>query len=632
MSVTPPAARADRLPPLWRNVSFQLTWTSVAASGFGDRMIQLAAWSVLGIGSQEVQASSVAAAAYLFFFLPYVLLAPFTGWLADRLPRKWILLSCDELRALLLLGAFLWLSVNAASYSGGPVPSDHPLAHQATYLTFGILAAVGVLAAFFNPARNAIVPQLVPLPQLQSANAIILGIAIIASLIGLGVGGWLIKSVSVRAAVAVGVGMYGISGWFFAFLRVRGRAVAAEPGISYFKRLQEAVLYVGRHRRVVELLLLSLLFWSLAAVVLGALAALCGQQYDVASEDRVSAIAVLQMMLGAGMLASSLLFAWRSALRESQWIAMGGLLAGGVMLAGLWLNDSYAVALVLAAGLGFFSNINRICVDTLTQTLTPNFVRGRVFGLREILTTGAAVIVHFIVWQTNSDRWMVATLPWLSLLLLVVGTWGLWRLLRTGPMQPIVNVFWRITRAYVLYWHQLRWSGEHHVPAQGPVILASNHTTGLDGLVIQAALPRLVRWVMLKSYLLPGLGPMWRRIQPIALESNGTAGLGQLRQILRALEQGEVVGLFPEGRLQRSHRELQPFEPGIGMIARRAGAPIVPVWISGTPRARNMFWHFLLPSRSSVRFGRPYRPDISLTNEQVAAELRRRTLELGDSG
>lgn len=606
-------------------------WSSVAASGFGDRMIMLATWAVLGIHREGAEASSISAAVYLFFFLPYVLLAPVTGWVADRLPRKWILLGCDECRALLLLAAFLWLSVNAPTYAGGAIPPDHPLAHQAAMLSYAVVGAVGVLAAFFNPARNAIVPQLVPLAQLPSANAIILGIATIASLIGLGVGGWLIKSVSVRAAVAVGVGMYGVSGWFFAFLRVRGRTIAAQQEAGYFQRLHEAVRYLRGHRRLRELLGLSLLFWGLAAVVLGALAALCRRQYEVETGKLVSAIATLQMMLGAGMLASSLLFAWRGTLRESQWIGLVGLLAGGGVLAGLWLNASYGVALVLAAALGFFSNVNRICVDTLTQTLAPNFIRGRVFGLREILTTGAAVIVHFVVWRTNSDRWMVATLPWLSLLLLVVGTWGLWRLLRAGPLDPLANVFWRVTRAYMLYWHQLRWTGEHHVPRQGPAILAANHTTGLDGLAIQAALPRVVRWVMLKSYVIRGLGPMWRRIQPIALDKNGTAGLGQLRQILRTLQDGQLVGLFPEGRLQRTHRELQPFEPGIGMIARRTAAPIIPVWISGTPRARNMLWHFLLPSRSRVRFGRPYRPNINLTNDQIAADLRRRMLELADT-
>jgi len=407
--------------------------------------------------------------------------------------------------------------------------------------------------------------------------------------------------------------------------------VAAQRKERYHRQIIEALEYLVRHPRLVQLVLLSLLFWAMAALVLGGLAALCRRHYGIAAEDLAFAIAILQMMLGVGMLASSLLFAWRSGLRESQWLAMVGLLFGGVLLGALWLNHNYTVALFLAGVLGFFSNINRICVDTLTQTLAPNFIRGRVFGLREILTTGSAIVVYFVEWRMNSDDWMVATLPWLAAVLLLVGLWGLWRLLRAGPMEPLVNVFWRISRAYVLYWHQLRWSGEHQVPTRGPVILAANHTTGIDGLVIQAALPRVVRWVMLKSYLLPGLGPMWRRIQPIALSPDGTAGLAELRQILRALEHGHIVGLFPEGRLQRTHRELQLFEPGIGMIARRTAAPIVPVWISGTPRARNMLWHFLLPSHSSVRFGRPYRPDPSLSNGDIAAELRQRMLELAPS-
>ena len=68
-----------------------LMWSSVAASGFGDRLIQLAAWSMLGVQLAGADASSIQAGVSFFFFLPYVVLALFAGWLADTLPRKWIM-------------------------------------------------------------------------------------------------------------------------------------------------------------------------------------------------------------------------------------------------------------------------------------------------------------------------------------------------------------------------------------------------------------------------------------------------------------------------------------------------------------------------------------------------------------
>ena len=75
---------------MWRNVSFLLMWSSVAASGFGDRLIQLAAEPMLGVYEQDTSAAQITAAVMFFFFLPYMVLTIAGGWLADHLPRKWM--------------------------------------------------------------------------------------------------------------------------------------------------------------------------------------------------------------------------------------------------------------------------------------------------------------------------------------------------------------------------------------------------------------------------------------------------------------------------------------------------------------------------------------------------------------
>ena len=90
------------------------------------------------------------------------------------------------------------------------------------------------------------------------------------------------------------------------------------------------------------------------------------------------------------------------------------------------------------------------------------------------------------------------------------------------------------------------------------------------------------------------------------------------------------MGLFPEGRLQREVRELREFQAGVGLIAKRTGATIVPVWIRGTPQVHNMLGHFLLPSRSVVTFGKPYKPDPSMSQEQIVQDLRQRMLSLAN--
>ncbi|MFK7788552.1 MAG: hypothetical protein AB8C95_03520, partial [Phycisphaeraceae bacterium] len=109
----PDSATASRqtakFPPLWRNASFTLMWTSTAASGFGDRMIMLAALALLGGMAQTADSAGILASTQFFFFLPYLIFNIVGGWLADHLPRKWLLLVCDESRGMILLGSFLLL-------------------------------------------------------------------------------------------------------------------------------------------------------------------------------------------------------------------------------------------------------------------------------------------------------------------------------------------------------------------------------------------------------------------------------------------------------------------------------------------------------------------------------------------
>ncbi|MCC7203707.1 MAG: MFS transporter [Phycisphaeraceae bacterium] len=620
--VVTPAEQRD-VGALWRNVSFTLMWTSVAASGFGDRLIQLAGWSLLGMSLPGVQASSVQAGISFFFFLPYLFISPLGGWLADTLPRKWIMLACDESRGLLLLWGLLLVPAGTVMALG---PEHH-------WKVYGLVLAVGCFAAIFTPTRNAMVPQVVPGRHLQAANAVILGIAVISSLIGLLVGGWIIEHWSLKAGLGFGVGLYMVSGTFFAFMTVRGHPQVATKRVSQWHRMVEGARYIRHRRSLVELTSLTILFWAAAQVFMASLAALCKRRYGIPDSGIESHIAYLGAATGFGMLSSSLVVAWINTRRESSWTAMAGLAFTGVCFLAMAVNPSFELGLALSFVTGFFGNVAMIVVATLMQSLAPDHVRGRVFGVREVLTTTSAVVVNLIIWQlpSDADRWTILAMYPLAGLLAVVGIAGLCRELGRGPMPSVsANVYWRLGRLYCLVWHRLRWVGRHHLPKEGPFILAANHTTGLDGFVLQATSPRLIRWVMLREYLFGWLGPLWKTFRPITLAMNASDRTS-IRQIVTALERGEPVGIFPEGRLQRDHRVLGAFEPGVGLIARRSGVPIVPAWINGTPRTRSMLSHFLLPSRTTVLFGRPWMPEPGLSNEQVAQRLREKMLDLAES-
>jgi 1-acyl-sn-glycerol-3-phosphate acyltransferase len=289
---------------------------------------------------------------------------------------------------------------------------------------------------------------------------------------------------------------------------------------------------------------------------------------------------------------------------------------------------TYAAAFCI----GMFGNVVIITVMTMLQSVTPNYVRGRVMGINSMVNTAFSVTTYFMIWRLPSaDENIIYALYALGGLLIIVGLFGLYRYLSHGPMpNRVANAAWRIDRLFCLVWHRLRVYGRENIPASGPVILAANHTSAVDPFLLQAGSRRMVRWLMLKDYELTAAAWLWRAIKPISLERNG-GDIAKLRQIVNVLKEGEIVGLFPEGGLQRTRRELRPMESGIGMIAKRSGATIVPAWIEGTPLSDRMLVHVFRPSRSVVTFGKPYRPDENADAQAITEDLRRRLLELADT-
>ncbi len=601
--------------PLWRHVSFTLMWSSVAASGFGDRMIQLAAWEMLGIDLPGAQASSIQAAVYCIFFIPYLIFSPLGGWLADTFNRKWILLGCDEVRGLLLVIAVFVLPMGVAQANE-------------VWMIYALIFGVGAMAAIFSPTRNATIPQIVPTSQLQSANAVVLGIAVIASMIGLGVGSRIIEQSSIRVGLQIGAGLFLISGSFFAWMKLRTHPRPTVQ-IGQMERLVQAANYLKHHRRIAQLVIFNAAFWAAANIFLAALAALCKTRYDVPAEQLKSHIADLGMFVGLGMLSSSLFVAWLRTRRETGWLAMLNLFLAALCMIVVALVHSYKVALIFGTLAGFFGNTAMICMATLTQSLTPNYIRGRVFGLRDVLTTLSIVLINALIWQMpQADQWMVPSLLVTSVILALVSIVSMIYMMRVGLTPcPKANIIWHGCQLYSQVWHRLKVSGKSNIPGSGPVIIASNHLTALDPFVLQCRTNRMAHWLMLQNYRFTWANVVWDAIEPICIEHDD-ANLSQIRKVITVLRQGKVVGLFPEGTLQREKRELQPFAPGIAMIARRSKAVIVPTWIEGSPRARQMIFHFLLPSRTTVQFGKPWTIDPNATDQEVTEELRRRMLEL----
>ena len=620
------------LTPLWRNVSFTLMWTSTAASGFGDTIMRLGALAMLGALAASADSTAQNAAIQFFFFLPYIVFALPAGWLADHLPRKWMMLLCDEARAVILLIA-VWM-VPAGVSALPSIPEDQH------WKVFAALFAVGTMAAIFYPNRAAIVPQIIPPRQLQAGNAMIIGIGVIAGLIGYLIGGWLIdpeQASTVRRGLLIAALMYAVSGTFFAFLRVadaRTRDLDDERKLEK-RSLMQAVRYLLSHRQILQLIILHTAIWGGAMTVFNAIPALGKGNFGLEDEALLSHISYLSATMGAGLLAGAGVVAWIGTRHKAFFPMTAGLIMTGALTLVMALSPFYWLMLTAGFFMALFGNITVISTISLLQSISPDYIRGRIMGIDAMGSTLASVLVSLIIWQLPDADAMILPCLWVyGPLITLYGLYLLYTYSTRGHSQHrSINFVTNFAEFYLRVWQRATFHGKHHVPNEGPVILAPNHTTGIDGCYLQVPLHRPVRFLMMTSYKFRILNWFWDRINPVFLvhekgKEAAEPGMKQVRTILAALKEDAVVCIFPEGHLQRVHRALKPLQPGVATIGRLSKAWVVPTWIEGTPRSEKLWVHFLKPGRSSVTFGEAYKIDRSLTPEEATADLRRRLLEL----
>jgi len=146
--------------------------------------------------------------------------------------------------------------------------------------------------------------------------------------------------------------------------------------------------------------------------------------------------------------------------------------------------------------------------------------------------------------------------------------------------------------------------GRKNVPKKGPGILACNHASYLDPPVAATGLWRKVRFAARESLFRNPLASWWLRgVQAFPI-SREILDRKTLRVILKFLEQGELVLLFPEGT-RSWDGELKEGKPGVGLIAHLSRAPVIPVYVGGTFQALPREAKHLKIVPLSVHFGKP---------------------------
>ena len=150
-----------------------------------------------------------------------------------------------------------------------------------------------------------------------------------------------------------------------------------------------------------------------------------------------------------------------------------------------------------------------------------------------------------------------------------------------GEMSPRYRIFRRvmIRLCRLLFGYTLH--GGERVPAQGPLIVASNHSQYADPVLVCVAVPRRVQWMGKKELFVFPLRTFFHFIGTFPVDREG-GGRAAIRAALAFLAEGWALGIFPEGT-HRGDESSKHAKSGVVVLASRGNAPVLPVYVGRLP-------------------------------------------------
>ncbi|MFK3860491.1 MFS transporter [Pseudoalteromonas rhizosphaerae] len=517
---------------------------------------------------------------------------------------------------------------------------------QSVWLMLTTVFLTGLQSTFFGPLKYSILPQHVAADELTKANGLVESATFVAILIGTTFGTYYITQTVGPTVICVAIISLAIIG----YLSSRSIPISAanDPNLvftfnifsstkSLFRVLNSQTESVGK-----SVLGISW-FWFIGAIILTALPNYV--KYVMVGDELVvtSALVVFSLSIAIGSLLCEKLSRSRIEL---------GIVPFGALLITLFLyllsqepamsfyqlpsEELFTLSQILhtgdmywhfiwMAGIGIASGFYTVPLYALIQQRTVESSRSRIIAANNVLN--ALFMVASAVLSIVTLSIFAWTIPQLFLLLA-----GLNLLISVYIYTKVPEFFLRfVVYLLTICMYRVRTKGDHNIPSEGAAVLVSNHVSFVDWMFILAASPRPIRFMVFAPiYYSPALHWLFKMAKAIPIDSeksNPQAFQEAFDEVAKALDNGELVGIFPEGRLT-GDGSIDIFRRGIERIIQRSPVAVIPVHLGGlwgSMFSRKAKWRLprLKWSLVAVTVGEPI-----AANAVTADELRERVVAL----
>lgn len=508
------------------------------------------------------------------FILPFLLFSATSGQLADKLDKRWLFRRVKELEiAIMAIAAWGFLASNV------------PALLVCVFL-------MGLHSTLFGPVKFAYLPQHLTERELTGGNGMVEMGTFVAILLGNLAGGLLVALPDGARLVAVAVVAVAVLG------RICAQAIPASPPTDPGLRINWNPftetwrnLRIARENIVVFRSLLGISWmWFFGAVFLSNFPAF---SKDVLHGDEHVA-SLLLVVFSVGIATGSLL----CEVLSRRHVEIGLVPLGAIGMTLFALDLSFAVRglpeVPLQGVSAFLSRAEhwRILFDLAMLALSAGLFSVPMYALIQIRS------------QPSHRARIIAANNILNALFMIASSLAAGALVAAGVSLPVIFLLLALANAVVALYifllvpeyllrfvafvvsrliYRFRVRGDEHIPVSGPAVLISNHVSFMDAVLIMAASPRPIRFIMdHRIFATPVLGGVFRLAKaiPIAPRSEDPhtyeAAFATARQVL---DEGDLLGIFPEGSITRDG-ELQPFKGGVLKILQANPVPVVPIGLS----------------------------------------------------